>query len=80
MSEAAQEVPSVKTLPCHPTSPDRLFEEVRDFIARVDDGHATPETALARMIEHIARNNAMFITTVCIDAGVTVPCGCYDFD
>lgn len=61
-----------------PTTPDRLFEEIRDFIARVDDGHSTAEVGLARMIEHIAKNNSMFITQVCIDAGVTVPCDCMD--
>lgn len=62
-----------------PTTPDRMFDEVRDFMARADEGHSTPEVALARMIEHIARNNPGFITQVCIDADVTIPCDCLEY-
>lgn len=62
-----------------PTTPDRMFSEIKDFIARADEGHSTAEVALARIIEHIATNNARFISEACLNAGVLVPCDCNEY-
>ena len=59
-------------------SPEVLIAEIKDLLARIDEGHATPETGLARVIERLAKGNPYFFNTVLDDCGFSRECHCWD--